>query len=212
MEGKRLKSQTLVAEEEPETTVATKPDVETMVLRGAQTVRTVLRQAGSSVLKKVQGAQNEVQYLMNVTAIAVKSGSYISDPAEEKLNRARLRGMERIMELRKAAEPVLETGEVCDLLGVSRETIRKKVDTRKLLALPKGNDRVFPGFQFHEGAVLPGFSEALNALDTDSPFTALAFFLSKNADFDGKSALEMLQTGETEPVLSEARTFLKHGG
>lgn len=207
-----LRRGSVVTEDESEKTVPPRSEVETMVMRGAQTVRSVLGQAGSAMLKKVQGAQNEVQYLMNVTAIAVKSGSYVSDPAEEKLNRARLRGMVSIMELRKAAEPVLETGEVCHLLGVSRETIRKKVDARKLLALPKGSDRVFPAFQFQEGAVLPGFAEALETLDTDSPFAALSFFLSKNGDFEGKTAIDMLRTGETELVLSEARTFLKHGG
>jgi hypothetical protein len=116
------------------------------------------------------------------------------------------------VELRKAADPVLETGQVCDFLGVSRETIRKKVDSRKLLALPKGSDRVFPSFQFRDGAVLPGFSEALEALDTDSPFTALSFFLSKSPEFRGKSAIDLLHAGVTDPVLTEARTFLKHGG
>ena len=57
---------------------------------------------------------------------------------EKQLHDARLRGLERMTELRKAAEPVLETGAVCELLSLSRETIRKKVARRQLLALPKG--------------------------------------------------------------------------
>ncbi len=66
---------------------------------------------------------------------------------EKEFNQARLRGLARMAELRKAAEPCLETGQVCALLGVTRETIRKKVDRGQLLALPKGEDRVFPAFQ-----------------------------------------------------------------
>ena len=116
-----------------------------------------------------------------------------------------------MVELRKLAEPVLESGEVCQLLGVSRETVRKKVDRRQLLALPKGGDRVFPAFQFKDGAVLNGFAEALEALDTESVFSVLAFFLSPNEDFENKTAIQMLESGEVETVLSEARTYLKHG-
>jgi hypothetical protein len=37
---------------------------------------------------------------------------------EKKLHEARLRGLLRMAELRKAAEPCPETGQVCDLLGV----------------------------------------------------------------------------------------------
>jgi hypothetical protein len=81
-----------------------------------------------------------------------------------------------------------------------------------MIALPSGAGLVFPAFQFHEGKVLPGIAEVLAALDTDSPFVALSFLLSKNPDFDGRSASELLLAGEAEPVLAEARGFLKHGG
>ena len=96
---------------------------------------------------------------------------------EKQLHEARLRGLERMTELRKAAEPVLETGDVCEFLSLSRETIRKKVARRQLLALPKGGDRVFPAFQFQDGDVFPGFAEVLNALASDSPFVALSCLL-----------------------------------
>jgi hypothetical protein len=72
-------------------------------------------------------------------------------------------------------------------------------------------DRVFPAFQFREGDVLPGMAEVLAALETDSPFVALSFLLSENSEFDGKSARELLEAGDVEPVLAEARVFLSHG-
>ena len=97
------------------------------------------------------------------------------------------------------------------MLGVTRETVRKKVDRRQLLALPKGGDRVFPAFQFGDGEVLKGFGEALAALETESPFVALSFFLSRSADLENRSLVEALRAGEVDAVLAEARAFLKHG-
>ena len=148
---------------------------------------------------------------MAAARLAIEALGISADVVEKQLHDARLRGLERMTELRKAAEPVLETGAVCELLSLSRETIRKKVDRRQLLALPKGGDRVFPAFQFQDGDVLPGFAEVLNALANDSPFVALSFLLSKNPDFGGKTACDLLQVGEVDPVIAEARGFLNHG-
>jgi hypothetical protein len=184
--------------------------LQTAVDRGTETLKSVLSHVGSEHLKTLQVTINEVDYLVRAAQLA--AGAIIHpDPTEQKLHEARLRGLKRIVELRKAAEPTLATGEVCDLLGVTRETIRKKVDRHQLLALPKGGDRVFPAFQFQEGAVLRGIPEVLEALDTDSAFTILSFLLSHNPDFDNKTAIELLEAGEIEPVITEARGFLTHG-
>ncbi len=185
--------------------------VQQMLDRGTKTLKTVLTKAGSKGVGPLQTTTNEVGYLMAAARLAIEELGISADVVERDLYDARLRGLERMAQLRKAAEPVLETGEVCALLGVSRETIRKKVDRKHLLALPKGGDRAFPAFQFREGDVLPGMAEVLAALNTDSPFVALSFLLGKNSDFGGKSACELLQAGDLEPVLAEARGFLNHG-
>lgn len=49
------------------------------------------------------------------------------------------------------------------------------------------------------------------AMETDSISTVLSFLLSRNRAFGKKTALELLQAGEVERVMEEARTFLKHG-
>ena len=179
--------------------------------RGTRTLKTVLTKAGSKSVGSLQTTTNEIGYLMAVARLAIEALGITADVGEKQLHAARLRGLERMTELRKAAEPVLETGDVCEFLSLSRETIRKKVDRRQLLALPKGGDRVFPAFQFQDCDVLPGFAEVLNALATDSPFVALSFLLSKNPDFGGRSACELLQAGEVDPVIAEARGCLNHG-
>src|SRR5262245_41488231 len=130
--------------------------VRQMLARGKKTLETVLSHAGSAGVGTLQTSTNEVGFLIEAARLAVESLGINADATDRKLYQARLRGLARMAELRKAAEPVLETGQVCELLGVSRETIRKKVDRKQLLALPKGGDRVFPAFQFKDGEVVSG--------------------------------------------------------
>ena len=136
-----------------------------MVDRGAKTLEAVLRQSGPAGVGALQTSTNEISFLMQATRLAVDALGARLDDTEQALHKARLRGLTRAIELRKAAEPCLETGQVCELLGVSRETVRKKVDRKHLLALPKGADRVFPAFQFKEGDMVPGLGEVLVALE-----------------------------------------------
>ncbi len=185
--------------------------VRQMLDRGTKTLQRLLTRAGSKGVGPLQTTTNEVGFLMAAARLAIEELGISTDVVEKGLHEARLRGLERMAQLRKAAEPVLETGEVCALLGVSRETIRKKVDRKQLLALPKGGDRVFPAFQFRDGDVLPGIAQVLSALNTDSPFVALSFLLSKNPDWNAKSACELLQSGNVAAVVTEARGFLNHG-
>jgi hypothetical protein len=181
------------------------------LVRGQKTLLAVLKKAGAAQIGILQTAVNEVDYLMEALRLAIETLGVTAEGPEKELHDARMRGLERMAALRKQAGPCLETGEVCDLLGVSRETIRKKVERKQLLALPKGGDRIFPAFQFKDGDVVPGFGDVLAALNSDSPFVVLSFLLSENAELDGKSALEALQAGDADSVIAEARRFLNHG-
>src|SRR5256885_4802013 len=169
-----------------------------IVARGRKTLETILSKSGSAGLKPLQTATNEVNFLMEAAGLAINALGISANEADKDLNEGRLRGLARMVELRKLAEPCLETGKVCDLLGVTRETVRKKVDRRQLLALPKGGDRVFPAFQFQEGDVVAGFREVLQALNTASPFVALSFLLSRSRDFGNKTPIEALRNGNVD--------------
>jgi hypothetical protein len=171
----------------------------------------ILANADSKSIGSLQTTTNEVSFLIAAARLAIESLGVSQEVGDKELHEARLQGLSRIMKLRKAAEPVLETGAVCSLLGVSRETIRKKVDRRQLLALPKGADRVFPAFQFKEGDVVPGLPEVLDTLREHSPFMALSFLLSESPSFGAKTAIELLRSGEVDLVLAEARGLLTHG-
>ena len=180
--------------------------------RGRKTLERIVQSAGKRNLAPLQASANEATFLIEAARLAVESLGLSADKTEQRLHKARLRGLTRLAELRKAAEPSLETAAVCELLGVSRETVRKKVERKQILALPKGeSDRVFPAFQFQDGAVAPGVREVLEHLNTDSPFVALSFFLSRSPSFGNKSVIDALKAGMLDEVLAEAHGFLNHG-
>jgi hypothetical protein len=165
--------------------------------RGRKTLENVFRKVRPRDLGALQRTTNEVTFLIGAARLAVESGLVGEDAVEQDFNQARLRGLARVAELRKMAEPW--------------ETIRKKLERKQLLALPKGSeDRVFPAFQFKGGEVLPGVAEVLEALDTD-PFVALSFFLSRNPFFGNKTAVEALTAGMLAEVVAEAGSYLEHG-
>lgn len=182
-----------------------------MLDRGRKALEVVLRKADSTGVGSLQSSTSEVSFFVEAARLAINTLGVSSDANEKKLNEARLRGLARMAELRKRADPCLETGQVCDLLGVTRETIRKKVNRKQLLALPKGGDRVFPSFQFKDGNIVPGLGEVLAALETDSVFVALSFLLSKSPHFGNRAAIEALQSGNAQSVVLEARSLFKHG-
>jgi len=178
--------------------------------RGTKTLQTIFRKLRPKQLGALQTTSNEATFLIEVARLAVESG--FEDRVESDFHQARLRALARVAELRKMAEPCLDTGQVCKLLGVSRETIRKKVDRKQLLALPKGSeDRVFPAFQFKEGELLPGMKEVLEVLPGDSPFVALSFLLSRSPFFRNKTAVDALKAGMLKEVIAEAGSYLEHG-
>jgi hypothetical protein len=115
----------------------------------------------------------------------------------------------------KAISPIAQSsgalvanGSAESLLGMSRETIQRKVQCKELLALPKGKSVVFPIFQFKKGKVLSGVTKVLKELNTDSPFVALSFFLSRGPSFNNMRAIDALQSGLMNEVLAEVRSFL----
>jgi hypothetical protein len=62
--------------------------------------------------------------------------------------------------------PMLETGEVIDRLGISRQAVAKAVDAGRLIALPAGKTRRFPVWQFNFGdrvEIRPAVAEIIAA-------------------------------------------------
>ncbi len=180
--------------------------------RGRRTMERVIQKTRARDLSALQTTTNEAAFLIEMARLALESGLGETDVPDKHFHAARLRALARVAELRKMAQPLLETGAVCELLGVSRETVRKKIDRKEILALPKGReDRVFPAFQFTDGEVLAGVKEVLHALDAKSPFVAVSFFLSRSRFLGKRTVIDALQSGMVEAVVAEAGSYLEHG-
>src|SRR5437870_3183402 len=88
--------------------------------RGKRTLEKLIRTARPRDLGALQSTANEITFLVQAARLAAETGLAGLDTVENNLFKARLRGLTRVAELRKMAEPCLETGAVCALLGVSR--------------------------------------------------------------------------------------------
>ena len=96
------------------------------VQRGTETIKRVVSKAGESGIHDLQVSVNEVDFLVKAAQLAAGTIVHL-DPTEQRLHKARLRGVHRMVELRKAAEPVLESGEVCQLLGSAGRRFAKRL-------------------------------------------------------------------------------------
>jgi len=59
--------------------------------------------------------------------------------------------------------------------------------------------------------MLPGFEEALMALETPNPWARAAFFLARNLYLDGASPIAELRRGHVVAVMRAARAYGEHG-
>lgn len=118
------------------------------------------------------------------------------DPLTPKALRLRLRGQLALRRLIGQHGGSLTAAEVAQLLDITPDAVRKRSRRGGLLTLPRGGHSVFPLFQFdvEAGRIVPGFSELLALLDTDSAPAKLRFFLTPDQDL-GTTPIEALRDG-----------------
>lgn len=121
--------------------------------------------------------------------------------------------VEAVIELRKMlaeAGGSLDRRTVAKLRKMGEKSIDKAVRERRLLAVPSGQGREFPVWQFDGGDLVEGFVEVLQALPSASPWEHVEFFLTPVDDLlDGMSPIEALRKREHfDTVLRLARTHL----
>ena len=124
------------------------------------------------------------------------------------LQRARMRGYERVRALSQSDGGCISAIEVANLLGITRQGVDWKRKSRHLLAanLPGRRGWVYPTWQLAGGAPLVGMDLVLEALESAgiSGWSAVQFFLSP-ADGSGVRPLDALRQGEIGAVLRVAR-------
>lgn len=124
------------------------------------------------------------------------------------LLKAKLKGLEVKQQLLSQYGEPLNSQEVADLLGMTRQAVDKRRNNNKLLGLSLGKRGYrYPAWQFSSGGILPGWELVLAALIEISPWGKLQFMLSGDVRLEGKTPLECLQIGETEKVVAVAKAY-----
>lgn len=128
------------------------------------------------------------------------------------LDAARARGANMHRSLLDAQGPTLSAEEVGERLGISRQAVDKRRLHHRLLAVELGaRGYRYPAWQFHDGDVLPGLVEALDALGPRDPWSALLFLSIPNESCGGEAPRSLLERGRAEPVVRAARAWMEHG-
>ena len=126
---------------------------------------------------------------------------------------ARARGAQAKVELLRQAGGGLRLGEAARLLGVSTQAVHARRKRGTLLAVPQANGEwLYPVCQFGPDGALPGLGAVLQAFQVGSPWTQLAVLLAPADVLGGKTPLQALQAGHTEPAVQAVASFGEHGG
>lgn len=115
--------------------------------------------------------------------------------ADDPVAAALAAGARRKRDLLAEAGGALSSDAVAAQLGVKRQAVDKRRQTRALLAVPTpSGDWVYPAGQFRaDGRALDGLPDVLRAFRVDDPWMQLAELLAPDADLGGRSALDVLR-------------------
>ncbi len=124
---------------------------------------------------------------------------------------ALLRGVRQRRELLMAEGGSLSAEVLAKVLGISRQAVDKQRRRGQLVAIRDGATWRYPAWQIADGAPLPGLKPILTALRGDSPWTILAFLLSRNTRLGQRRPIDLMRRGEVKPVLRAAKAYGEHG-
>lgn len=105
--------------------------------------------------------------------------SSVSKPEPEKLSPqvrnqiAYARGKALALDRIKQAYELLDSKTACEVLGISRQGLSKKVQQGQVLAYTDGARKFYPAFQFVDNSVMPEIARLVSALGIDARDEAL---------------------------------------
>jgi len=132
---------------------------------------------------------------------------------EERLARARIRGLEARQQLAEAEGGSLSSEEVARLLGISKAAVLKRQAVGRLLAWREERLQAarFPLWQFNQhGQVLAGFEEVLAVLNQDAQLDAwgkILFFLQEKESLGNRRPLDLLREGKGKQAQLAAQAY-----
>jgi hypothetical protein len=103
----------------------------------------------------------------------------------------------------------ISSARAAEILGVSAQTVRNRMQRGKILAVRERGDYRFPIWQFDTGGedgVIRGLPRALNELELP-PISKLRWLTHPNPSLDDRTPLDVLRQGDIETVIAEARAI-----
>jgi hypothetical protein len=132
---------------------------------------------------------------------------------EDKLARARVRGLGARQQLAEAEGGSWSSEEVARMLQISKTAVLKRLATGRLLAWREERLQAarFPRWQFDEhGHVLDGLEKVLEVLNQDERLDAwgkILFFLQEKASLGGRRPLDWLREGKPKELSLAAQAY-----
>jgi hypothetical protein len=148
-----------------------------------------------------------------LAALGLMSAKHVltmdTDPANgDPLAAAWKRGEQAKRDILASQGELLDAERVATRLKMTPAEVEQRRQDGLLLALPLDSGSYgFPAWQFTDGGLLPGLVEALEVLPAPGPWSRLQFFIYGDPYFGGRTPLELLRAGETEPVRRLAAAY-----
>jgi hypothetical protein len=128
--------------------------------------------------------------------------------AADPLAEDRIEGLKALQHLLEDSGPMFSAVEMGQALGISRQAVHHRLSQGELLAVRRGRAHLYPSWQVEGGQVLPGLPDVLRALQGESPWSILRFFVSSTPFLQNQTPLARLQSGDVDAVL---RAAIAHG-
>lgn len=97
----------------------------------------------------------------------------------------------------KSSYDVLDSTEVCSILGISKQALSKKIKAGQVIAFTQNKRKYYPDFQFDKNKVSADIGRLIKSLDIDlaneSMINYLILFLAQAMDFSNPGEAENLQ-------------------
>lgn len=104
---------------------------------------------------------------------------------------------------------VASSGEICDALGFTRQSLNKAVQENRMFYLKQGHRRLYPVFYADSRLSRPVLEDITRALRDLDGAQKCQFFTMPKGSLSGKTPLEALQAGLVGQVFTAARGFVE---
>jgi hypothetical protein len=163
----------------------------------------------SAMIEEATGAPTDFLVALEALSSAPGTSQLIAD---DPLLAAKIRGLKRKRQMLEIAGGALSSGQVAEVLSISRQAVDKRRSSNQLLALTQGRRGYsYPSFQFDDGKTIRGLEQVLSQLKALDPWMQMVFFTAPNERLDGNTPIEGLQKGLIEEVAHAASGYGEQG-